>query len=269
MKRTAFLLLFVLLNGLLFAQDAAEKKKKGKKEKKEKVEKVDLSEKEQERPVNPWVFEAGLEEKPGRLVIALNKNLWLAYDTTTCSIMRIWRGSAFVNSNSENKDMIVEGFQFVETPGTQKVWTLKKGNKQVDAEIAFDGYEVLEEKVSMLYTFTLTDGRSFQVKESPEYQLQKKPNSNRITLVRSFEVINPLAGISVLLDFEMSNMPKMGDIKTSSKFVDIKKSKRMYDWGDMFSAEGSLLLNTAKVSTFHMTLTMDGEAYYRARPSSN
>ncbi|MEM6802480.1 MAG: hypothetical protein AAF696_13815 [Bacteroidota bacterium] len=270
MKRTAFLFFFILISLSLMSQDQAkkEKKDKSKKEKKEKVEKVDLAEREQVRPVNPWLFEAGLEEKAGRVVLALNKNLWMAYDTTTCSAMRVWRGTAFVNTGSERKDMIVEGFNFIENPGTQEVWKVKKGNKVLGAKLSFLKHEIVEEKAYLYYKFTLEDGSSFQLKEHPEYDLQKRPDPNRTTLVRTFSLVNAPKDISLSLDFEVSDLVKMTDLKSSGKIAGLKKSKRMYDWGDLFSAKGSLIIPSGKEASISMTFTMDGESYYRSKPTS-
>lgn len=267
MKRTTFLIFFVLLSVAVLAQDKAKKEKKVK-EKTVKAEKVDLAERKQSRPVNPWVFEAGLEEKPGRVVVALNKSLWLAYDTSTCSIMRVWKGSAFVNTNSPIKEMITDGFNYVENPGTQAVWMVKKGNKSLLKSVKYDGYELVDDKLELIYKFSLEDGRSFLVKEHPEYDLQKKPNPNRTTLVRTFTIVNPPNGVDVMLSIEVSDLAKMGDLKTSGKFSKLKKSKRMYDWGDLFSAKGAMILNSSKASTLTTTFTIDGETYYKNRPSA-
>ncbi|MEL6250582.1 MAG: hypothetical protein AAFR87_01120 [Bacteroidota bacterium] len=267
MKRTAFLIFFALLSVAVIAQDKPKKEKK-EKVKKEKVEKVDLAEREQMRPVNPWVFEAGLEEKPGRVVVALNKSLWVAYDTTTCSIMRVWKGSAFVNTGSPIKAMVTEGFNYVENPGTQDVWMVKKGNKSLLKSVKYDGYEMAGDKVHLIFKLTLEDGRSFQIKENPEYGLQKKPNANRTTFTRTFTMVNPPNGVDVMLSVEVSDLAKMGDLKTSGKFSKLKKSKRMYDWGDLFSAKGAMILNSSKASTLTTTFTIDGETYYKNRPSS-
>ena len=53
------------------------------------------------RPIDPWVFYAGYDEAPGRLFVALHKNMWLVYDTTHANLYRTFKGTAFVNNNAQ------------------------------------------------------------------------------------------------------------------------------------------------------------------------
>jgi hypothetical protein len=45
-----------------------------------------------DRPRDPWVFRCVLDKNPRMVVIALHEHLWVAYDTTTCSLYKAWDG---------------------------------------------------------------------------------------------------------------------------------------------------------------------------------
>ena len=46
----------------------------------------------QNRPMEPWVFRSVLDKKPRMLTLAMNKDLFIAYDTKRGSLYKAWKG---------------------------------------------------------------------------------------------------------------------------------------------------------------------------------
>ncbi|MEL6672722.1 MAG: hypothetical protein AAFR61_11045 [Bacteroidota bacterium] len=131
------------------------------------------------RPIDPWVFYAGYDEAPGRLFVALHKNMWLVYDTTHANLYRTFKGSAFVNNSTQNgigPEAVVQGFDMLVGEGGKAVWKVNRNGLTQDVQVRFAGYEMRDKRLHLIYKLTTKDGTVITVEESPEYEdlLQKK-----------------------------------------------------------------------------------------------
>ena len=224
------------------------------------------------RPVNPWVFSGNLDDQPGRLVVALNDDMWLAYDTVNCNLYRAWKGSAFVNTSPDStgkaaNDVIVTGFPYLEGKSEKTMWQVLQGKKVITPKTKFEGYEIDGNTVTFTWLLILPNNQSITVTESPEFIIPKKPNGNRMTLRRTFTVPVFAIGSDVCLMQDFKYMYKKGDVKASSKFKILEQSKRMFDWGNLFNFKGRLFLPTDEPTVFTITYTIDPEKHARTNSS--
>ena len=52
---------------------------------------------EAKRDRTPWAFRINLDERPRNLVLALNQDLWVTYDTENSGLHRAWTGGVNFN----------------------------------------------------------------------------------------------------------------------------------------------------------------------------
>ena len=224
------------------------------------------------RPVTPWVFSGNLDDQPGRIVVALNPDMWLAYDTVNCTMYRAWKGSAFVNTTPDStgkasNDIVVSGFPYLQGDGKEVMWQVIQGKKTITPKTQFVGYEIDGNTLTLTWRLILPDNQFFIVKESPEFMIPKKPKPNRMTLRRTFTMAEYDKNSDVCLIQDFKYMYKKGDVKASSKFKIMEQSKRMFDWGNLFNFKGRLFLEDGDPTVFTVTYTIDPEQHARTNSS--
>jgi cytochrome c len=169
------------------------------------------------RPHDPWVFRSVLDERPRIVTIALNDDMWIAYDTTTCSLYRAWKGgvefegAVFTSEHGPQPrtqgPLYVEGYDLAKGGSVWDV-TYQRGPEMLREPVraVWRGYRVDgRSKVTLLYDISLPDGGTVRVEESPEFvRPMDRFNEEQIEnigvpsthpgLVRVFHVIDPPDG---------------------------------------------------------------------------
>lgn len=124
------------------------------------------------RPRDPFVFRCVLDKKPRMVTIALSPEMWIAYDATTCSMYKAWKGNVHfdgaVYTTVHGPQPTSVGESYTEGP-TGDVWTAEIGEKQVPLRVKWLGYEIHGGRVHLNYQLFLEDGRHLRVQETPEY----------------------------------------------------------------------------------------------------
>jgi hypothetical protein len=124
-------------------------------------------------PRDPWVFRSVLDGKARMLTIALDDEMWLAYDATHCGLAKAWRGGvrfegAVYDARHGPQPVSVGPVYTVGYDGP--VWHARKSNgEQLALEARWAGYRLAGERVTLLYDLALADGRVVRVEETPEF----------------------------------------------------------------------------------------------------
>jgi hypothetical protein len=148
------------------------------------------------RPRDPWVLRCVLDGRPRMLVVALDRDLWAAYDTQSCTLARTWRG-----------DVNFDGPVYTTAHGPQPTsrgddlpdltvgaaWHVQRcdddspGNFALDpqpAAVSFRGHRYVDGHVQLLYALTCPDGSRMSITETIE---AAHPNAGGIEFVRQFD----------------------------------------------------------------------------------
>ena len=126
-----------------------------------------------ERPRDPWVFRSVLDGKARMLTIALDDEMWLAYDATHCGLAKAWRGGvrfegAVYDARHGPQPVSVGPVYTVGYDGP--VWRARgKSGEELAVEARWRGYRITDERVVLLYDLVLADGRVVRVEETPEF----------------------------------------------------------------------------------------------------
>lgn len=218
-----------------------------------------------ERDHNPWVFRSVLDKKPRMITMALNENLWAAYNTQDCSLYKVWKG--FVNfdgavyntvhgpqPNSIGDAYTVNKFS--------KPWILFKGENEIQLSAQYKGHSFVKGQVQLNYE--LSEGNNkIAITEIPEYDSGK---SGLNGFSRTFEVMGLPEGTSLGLKLNLSSISGPNDIsapqtniKTDGKLSikDIKEQTK----GDVSAIDLDAVLilkneGSTKLTTFFVKKPM-------------
>jgi len=155
------------------------------------------------RPRDPWVLRCVLDGHPRMLVIALSDDLWLAYDTTTCTLAKAWHGDVNfdgpVYTTVHGPQPTTRG-EDLHDPLSGSTWEFGPISA---TRTTFRGYSLHEGHVT--FTWDLVDDTPLvttdveygdppeprasvaTVRETPEVV---RDGDGRITLMRRFEVVS-------------------------------------------------------------------------------
>jgi len=125
-----------------------------------------------ERPRDPWVFRCVLDRKPRMVTLALNDEMWVAYDATTCGLAKAWKGGVnfdgpvYTTVHGPQPTSVgasyTEGFE-------GDVWHANVAGKDVPVRAVWRGYRFDGDHVALQYELVLPGGRKVSVQESPEF----------------------------------------------------------------------------------------------------
>jgi len=125
-----------------------------------------------ERPRDPWVFRSVLDDAPRRVILALDRDLWIAYDAETCALYKAWKGG-----------VRFEGAVYTSVHGPQPrsfgtsytegiagpAWSAERGGRAVPLRARYRGHALHGVRASLEYELVLADGATVTVEETPEF----------------------------------------------------------------------------------------------------
>lgn len=197
------------------------------------------------RPMDPFVFRTALDERPRMVSIALHPELWVAYDLETGNLYKAWNGKvrfegAVFNGNP-TKNPTTDGYPFIEYSQTENRWSIVESGKSYAPKVYFKGYTILENRLTFRFELELANGNRISLTEYPEFN--SKRDGKLTGLVRTYTTGNMPQGTELRLRFDYDAMLLSSDLKTDGKFYKVEKTKRHFDWGTLYDAEGELILN--------------------------
>jgi cytochrome c len=125
-----------------------------------------------ERARDPWVFRSVLDQKPRMVTFALNEEMWAAYDATTCTLYKVWKGGVHfdgaVYTTVHGPQPTSEGTSYTESV-EGPAWEAFVNDKLVESRMRWKGYVFHDGRCTMNYEIELADGRRIGVLETPEF----------------------------------------------------------------------------------------------------
>jgi cytochrome c len=125
-----------------------------------------------ERPHDPFVFRSVLDGRPRIVTIALDDELWVAWDAATCGLYKAWaggvelEGAPYTAAHGPRSTSVgrtwVQGYD-------DAVWEAFTREGPLGVEARWRGYRVLGGVVDLLYELVLADGRTVRIEERPQF----------------------------------------------------------------------------------------------------
>ncbi|HEY0655420.1 MAG TPA: family 16 glycoside hydrolase [Chryseosolibacter sp.] len=202
------------------------------------------SNKENKRPMDPWVFRSVLDQKPRMVTAALNENLFVAYDARQCQIYKAWKGGVIfdgaVYTTNHGPQPTSKGYAYYQQPEGESFWFLSKGGTDVDLIPNFQGYKFHDGQVTFKYELSTEDGEKITIEETPEYER----NGNKTGLKRTFKTGNVPAGAEVKIKTVLTNLEKENDYETSGNLKVVSKETKTLPAGAVQEVRAELTLKS-------------------------
>jgi cytochrome c len=140
-----------------------------------------------QRPRDIWVFRSVLDQNARMLTAALNDNLWVAYDTQTCSLYKAWTGGVkfdgAVYTTVHGPQPTSQGAPYI--LNKEKSWKIFDGESSTEIEPRYLGYKIVKNSLVLNFSFKSESGQVIKLSETPEYLSM---GTDKVGLKRNFQV---------------------------------------------------------------------------------
>ena len=164
------------------------------------------TQKQIDRPLSPWAFRSVLDQQPRMLTLALNDNVWAAYNTQHSALYKVWKGNVnldgAVYTTAHGPQPSTLGDTYFENTHAQP-WLIQKEGQTQSATIQYKGHHFEHGQVILQYTASLSDGTTMQISERPEFTQTK---DGLYGFERLFTTTNVPSGVSVQLKTNVSSI---------------------------------------------------------------
>ena len=196
------------------------------------------------RPTERWVFRSVLDQKARMATVALNENLWLAYNTQTATLYKAWKGGVnfdgAVYTTKHGPQPTSLGYAYY---AHNEAWVLLDNGKEITPKIRYKGHRFENDEVIFRFVLETPDGKKINVEESPIYQNEVEKTG----LERHFKVVNNTS-YSIGLKTVISSLESESDFSTDGTFTETNKEHISFDGGKVTDIEGVLTLNNSKTT---------------------
>ncbi|MEM7368099.1 MAG: family 16 glycoside hydrolase [Bacteroidota bacterium] len=217
-----------------------------------------------------WVMRLNLDERPRMIGLALNKDLYAAYDAQLAALYKVWKGDIWftgpVYDNIHGNQPVSRGEAYIQDTVGMNPWFISVGGKTEAITADYRGYLRGKQTVSLKYHILLPSGETVQVEEKPEFVRSK---DGRPGFERMFTISSLPKGTDLLLAISVEHLNSESDIETDGSWVDPSFEERSFDWGSSkkytgrlkLKANGTTVLRTyfEPKATAHVALTQEEE----------
>lgn len=160
---------------------------------------VKTPEKNYNRPSDPWVTRSVLDYKPRMLTVALDSELYIAYDLSTSTLYRAWKGGVNWDGAVFTEMKAIQptpwGTDYYLNPSAQTSWSIYANDQKMETKPSFEGYQFIDDQVILNYRL-ISDTDTILISEKPEFIVDEHGNPG---LERTFETQTILPGYSIRL----------------------------------------------------------------------
>ncbi|MFK7961289.1 MAG: hypothetical protein AB8G96_12290 [Phycisphaerales bacterium] len=153
-----------------------------------------------ERPHDPFVFRCVLDDNPRTVVVALHRDMWLAYRTADGTLARAWSGDvqlagSVYDASHGPQPVTVGPVRLEQAAGT--IFSLRRGDTNRTATTRWLGYRIVEGEVVIRRRIDLPGRRHAVIEEMPV----AVPTESGVSLERRFSLVGELSsGMSVEIE---------------------------------------------------------------------
>jgi len=192
----------------------------------------------------PWVMRLNLDGRPQMIGLALNKNLFAAYDAQLGALYKVWKGDILftgpVYDNIHGRQPITRGEAYIQDTLAQNPWSLKVGGTVSPIKAKYKGYSRKNNQVTFKYELILPTGEKFNIEETPEFITHK---DGRPGFERVFKTGNIPTGIDIFLNTSFDHLTDEKDLETNGEWLSNNFEERSFDFGKSIKGTGTLQLN--------------------------
>ncbi len=207
-----------------------------------------------QRANDPWVFRSVLDKTPRMITIALDKEMWAAYRTDSCSLYKVWRGgvnfdgTVYNTHHGPQPTSVGDAFTI---NNHKRPWVITQNGQETEVAPFYRGHKFEQGGVSLMYELPLADGKRIKVDEHPEFVVDKSGTEG---YERVFTTSDIPSGVSVALKTNVNSIVAKSNIVTEGGvFNSTSEEKRKVGDIEILNIEGRLNLmsnGVTKMTTF-------------------
>lgn len=177
----------------------------------------------------PWAFRINMDERVRNIILALNKELWLAYDAQKSGLYKAWVGGVnfdgIIYNNAHGLQPTSRGVPYLVDELKESPWSIhtENGSQKIDAE--YNGYKLFGDKIKLQYKIILDNQEEVIISETPEYIESANMNPG---LHREFTVVGLPNGYELSQNIKFENLIDVDNLHSNSK-INIKSIKTNKD----------------------------------------
>jgi cytochrome c len=195
------------------------------------------------RPRDPWVFRSVLDKRPRMITVALDDNMFVAYDARQDQIYKAWKGGVIfdgaVYTTNHGPQPTSKGYAYYTQPDGYRFWYLVKDGKESEATPHFKGYYFHDNQVTFRFELEGADGQRVKVEETPEFE----KSGDKPGLKRTFKVTDAPQGVEVKVKALLTNLQEPTDFTSSGTVKVISTEKKTLSGGTVSQLNVELTLN--------------------------
>ena len=173
------------------------------------------------RPLDPWAFRSVLDKKPRMLTLALDTACYVAYDLTTCTLYKAWKGGVLMEGTAYTDKKNVQptswGTAYLSDSTQHFQWIAERNGRKDPARMLSKGYAFRNGEINLKFLMILSSGDTVRIEERPEFIRNEKGEPG---LERTFTMSGVPDGATISLH-SAENVVKLkhrGVISTSAYF---------------------------------------------------
>lgn len=126
-----------------------------------------------ERPLEPWAFRSVLDKKPRMLTLALDSACYVAYDLSTCTLYKAWKGGVLMEgaaySDKKNVQPTSWGTSYLSDSAANVQWVAERNGKNESVRMMHKGHVFRNNQIHLKYWMILSSGDTVRIEERPEF----------------------------------------------------------------------------------------------------
>jgi len=142
------------------------------------------------RPLDVWAIRSVLDKKPRMLTVALDKDMYIAYDMAQGTPYKVWKGGISMDGAAYTSKKEIQPTSWGEdylTDSTQHfTWTAQRDGKAQDVQMQSKGYLFRKNQIYLQYHLIVSGRDTIRIEERPEFVRSKegKPGLERIFVTK-------------------------------------------------------------------------------------
>jgi len=192
-----------------------------------------------ERPRDPWVFRSVLDERPRMLTMALNDELWAAYDVQNCGLYKAWNGgvnfdgAVYTTKHGPQPNSL--GYEYLTNNQIQPQWSLVSNGQTTPLVVDYQGHIFSNGQVALNYQLQ-HDQQVISISETPEFVTQ----DGEPGLKRSFQVSGLTGDQKVQVSINLGGLSSKYAFDTNGEFKETTSEEKTYGGATTYEVKGQL-----------------------------
>lgn len=125
------------------------------------------------RPLDPWAFRSVLDKKPRMLTLALDTACYVAYDLSTCTLYKAWKGGVLIEgapyTDKKNVQPLSWGTAYLSDSSHHFEWIAEVNEQREKPRLMHKGYLFKNNNIYLKYAMILSRGDTIMIQEHPAF----------------------------------------------------------------------------------------------------